>query len=75
MLGPTLLVALDADDSLIGVFPNPMLSLKDGDPLIDFGPNQCQVHMEDESLPFLEPQHYRVIRAEIKLETVKDGGG
>lgn len=65
MLGPTLLVALDADDSLIGVFPNPMVSLKDGDLLIDYGSNQCQVHMEDEFLPFLEPQHYRFVRAEL----------
>lgn len=55
MLGPTLLVVLDADDSLIGVFPDPMVSLKDGDLLIDYGSNQCQVHMEDEFLSFLEP--------------------
>lgn len=34
-----------------------MLTLKDGDLLIDYGSNQCQVHMEDEFLPFFEPQH------------------
>lgn len=65
MLGPTLLVSLDADDSLIGVFPNPIVSLKGGDLLIDYGSNQCQVHMEDEFLPFLEPQNYGFVRAEL----------
>lgn len=32
-----------------------MLTLKDGDLLIDYGSNQCQVYMQDEFVPFLNP--------------------
>ena len=48
-----------------------MLTLKDGDLLIDYGSNQCQVYMEDEFVPFFEPQHSGFSISKIKLKTVK----
>lgn len=48
-MGPTLVV-VDDDDSLV-VFPNPMLTLKDRDLMLNYGFNQCQVHKEDDFLP------------------------
>lgn len=40
------------------VFPNPMLTVKDTDLMIEYGSSQCEVHIEDGFLPLCVPQRY-----------------